>query len=131
MCTNHLSLEGPSGPAGPSASPNILYDYLGCYAQTGSKTSTSGLALPSYQATYSTYVNSACTRVCQTGGFMYAGTVNQGTTGAECWCGNQITYVTMLVALHTYLRMPVLAVPASGVQAIRRKYVRSADACVL
>jgi len=27
------------------------------------------------------------------------GTVNMGTSGAACWCGNQISYVTVMAGL--------------------------------
>ncbi len=53
--------------------------------QNGGPGATTGLALTNYQATYSTFVNSQCSKQCASGGFIFFGTVNQGTTGAECW----------------------------------------------
>ncbi|TKA83945.1 hypothetical protein B0A55_00247 [Friedmanniomyces simplex] len=50
---------GPSGAPGPSATAYV-YGYLGCYVQTGTKTSTTGLALTSYQATYTSLIDSTC-----------------------------------------------------------------------
>lgn len=71
-----------------------MFGYLGCYVQTGSRTSTSGLALSSFRATYTTFVNSQCATNCYNAGFIFFGTVNIGSTGADCWCGNGIAYVT-------------------------------------
>lgn len=82
------------GPAGPAAT-GINYAYVGCYAQTGGAGATTGLALPTYQNTYVNYVDSSCSTVCRAGGYIYMGTVNTGTSGATCWCGNQISYVRM------------------------------------
>jgi len=36
-------------------------------------------------------------------GYIFFGTVNQGTTGADCWCGNQLAYVTRYEALSSKL----------------------------
>ncbi|THW21104.1 hypothetical protein D6D24_01914 [Aureobasidium pullulans] len=85
---------GPSGPPGPVAT-GILYAYLGCYVQTGSSTVTTGRALTSYQGTFTGQVNSRCSSTCLTLNFVYFGTVNQGTSSADCWCGNAISYVTV------------------------------------
>ena len=80
------------GPPGPSASP-IPYAYLGCYVQSGSPTSPTGVALPSFQATYTSTVNRQCSTTCNSLSFIFFGTVNRGTSG-DCWCGNMISYVT-------------------------------------
>lgn len=88
-----------AGPAGASASPGILYGYLGCYVQTGSPSTTAGRALPTYIATYSNTVNSLCSAQCLAGGYIFFGTVNEGTTGADCYCGNAITYVSVTSGL--------------------------------
>ncbi|GAB7337164.1 hypothetical protein MBLNU457_g2554t2 [Dothideomycetes sp. NU457] len=93
-----VGATGATGPAGPAAT-GINYAYIGCYAQTGGTTSTTGLALSSYQATYANYVDSSCSAVCKAGNFIYMGTVNQGTTGGTCWCGNQIAYVTVMAGV--------------------------------
>ncbi|KAK6425129.1 hypothetical protein LTR81_002502 [Elasticomyces elasticus] len=90
---------GPSGPTGAQGIPgasatSFNYGYLGCYVQTGSKTSSTGLALPSFQATYSTLVDSSCSQVCASKSFIFFGTVNTGTATADCWCGNNLAYVT-------------------------------------
>ncbi|CAD0043906.1 unnamed protein product, partial [Aureobasidium pullulans] len=87
---------GPTGstPPGPVAT-GILYAYLGCYVQTGSSTVTTGRALTSYQGTFTGQVNSRCSSTCLTLNFVYFGTVNQGTSSADCWCGNAISYVTV------------------------------------
>ncbi|THY20385.1 hypothetical protein D6D02_01872 [Aureobasidium pullulans] len=81
-------------PPGPVAT-GILYAYLGCYVQTGSSTVTTGRALTSYQGTFTGQVNSRCSSTCLTLNFVYFGTVNQGTSSADCWCGNAISYVTV------------------------------------
>ncbi|KAK5674602.1 hypothetical protein LTS10_012603 [Elasticomyces elasticus] len=90
---------GPSGPTGATGVPgasatSFMYGYLGCYVQVGGKTSSTGLALPSFQATYSTLVDSSCSQVCASKNFIFFGTVNTAATTADCWCGNNIAYVT-------------------------------------
>lgn len=79
---------------GPTASPLSLFDYLGCYVQSGTRTSSSGIALPSWQATYTSQANSQCISACSANLFTYAGTVNVGYSTVDCWCGNAIAYVT-------------------------------------
>jgi hypothetical protein len=73
----------------------MLYGYLGCYVQTGSSTVNTGRALTSYQGTFTGQVDSRCSNTCLTLNYVYFGTVNQGTTSADCWCGNSINYVTI------------------------------------
>ncbi|THW63546.1 hypothetical protein D6D20_03536 [Aureobasidium pullulans] len=90
---NPTNTTSPS-PPGPVAT-GILYAYLGCYVQTGSSTVTTGRALTSYQGTFTGQVNSRCSSTCLTLNFVYFGTVNQGTSSADCWCGNAISYVTV------------------------------------
>ncbi|KAL1583775.1 hypothetical protein WHR41_07128 [Cladosporium halotolerans] len=86
----------PSGPPGASASPQNIYGYLGCYVHTGSPSVTSGRALPAYQTSYPTLANSKCSAACLGQGTIYFGTLNVGSTTVECWCGNQIAYVTVV-----------------------------------
>ncbi|KAK1073542.1 hypothetical protein LTR74_001683 [Friedmanniomyces endolithicus] len=97
--TGPSGIQGPSGPTGATGVPGptgstYVYSYLGCYVQTGSKTSTTGLALTSYQATYSTLVDSTCSRTCFLAGYIFFGTVNTAATAADCWCSNALAYVT-------------------------------------
>ncbi|KAK0961381.1 hypothetical protein LTS01_020388 [Friedmanniomyces endolithicus] len=97
--TGPSGIQGPSGPTGATGVPGptgstYVYSYLGCYVQTGSKTSTTGLALTSYQATYSTLVDSTCSRTCFLAGYVFFGTVNTAATTADCWCSNALAYVT-------------------------------------
>ncbi|KAK0269999.1 hypothetical protein LTR35_014465 [Friedmanniomyces endolithicus] len=97
--TGPSGIQGPSGPTGATGVPGptgstYVYSYLGCYVQTGSKTSTTGLALTTYQATYSTLVDSTCSRTCFFAGYIFFGTVNTAATAADCWCSNALAYVT-------------------------------------
>jgi len=86
----------PTGPPGPTVSPLTPYSYLGCYVQTGTPSGSSGRALPAYQNTYTTYGNSKCSATCMGQNYIFFGTVNNSTAGggADCWCGNTLTYVT-------------------------------------
>jgi hypothetical protein len=56
---------------------------------------TTGRALSFYQGTFTGQVDSRCSTTCLGLSYLYFGTVNQGTTSADCWCGNSITYVTI------------------------------------
>lgn len=86
------SLQRPAGIPGPSALPGNIFGYLGCYAQTGASSSTSGKALSNFQATYTTLGNSQCSQTCRLGNFNYYGTVNVGSASVDCYCGNAIRY---------------------------------------
>lgn len=37
-----------------------------------------------------------------TGGYIFFGTVNNGSTAADCWCGNILAYVTVYVMVLTH-----------------------------
>ncbi|KAK3073776.1 hypothetical protein LTR53_004356 [Teratosphaeriaceae sp. CCFEE 6253] len=76
-----------------------MFGYLGCYVHTGSKTSTTGIALSSFQATYATLVDSTCSRTCLTANYIFFGTVNTGAATADCWCGSTLNYVTTVAGL--------------------------------
>lgn len=84
----------PSGPPGASATAAVTYAYVGCYVHSGIKTSTTGLALSNYVASYPTTANDQCRKTCSAASWNYFGTVNVGTTTVDCYCGNQIQYVT-------------------------------------
>lgn len=81
--------------AGPSGLPGVGISYAlhGCYVHTGNRASTTGLALSSFQATYTTTVADLCKARCALGSFIFMGVVNVGAT-ADCWCGNAISIVT-------------------------------------
>lgn len=86
---------GSTGPPGPTGSPSIDYAYYGCFVQTGGPTSAvSTLALSVYQATYTSNINQQCMAKCKLGNYNFGGTMNNGTTNGDCYCGISITLVT-------------------------------------
>ncbi|KAF2170264.1 hypothetical protein M409DRAFT_19867 [Zasmidium cellare ATCC 36951] len=72
----------------------MTYAYVGCYVHTGTRTSTTGLALNNYTTTFAATGNDQCRQRCAAGNWNYFGTVNVGTATVDCWCGNGINYVT-------------------------------------
>ncbi|KAK3679073.1 hypothetical protein LTR78_001526 [Recurvomyces mirabilis] len=88
------SYESASGIPGPTATSST-FGYLGCYIQTGGKGSSTGLALSTWKANYGTQVDSQCSQACFASGYIFFGTIILGTTStADCWCGNNVLYVT-------------------------------------
>ena len=69
----------------------------GCFYQTGTTTTSTGKVLSNYINTYSGNANAQCSTFCLGGGYTFFGTVNNGTTTADCYCGNTLNYVSASV----------------------------------
>lgn len=94
--TGAQGVPGPSGAAG--AAGMIAYSYLGCYYQSGPSTSGSGKVLANFQRTFTTSANVGCAALCSSQNFVFYGVVNGATGGAgvDCYCGDQLNYVTII-----------------------------------
>ena len=88
-------VTGPIGPTGLRGLPGIAYSWLGCFYQTGLPSVSTGKVLSSFQTTYTTNINAQCSAACLALGTTFFGTVNNGTTSGDCYCGNTLNYVTV------------------------------------
>ena len=86
---------GPTGVAGARGPSGYAFSYLGCFYQTGLPSITTGKVLSSFQTTYTTNINAQCSATCLALGTTFFGTVNNGTTSGDCYCGNTLNYVTV------------------------------------
>ncbi|QIW96076.1 hypothetical protein AMS68_001594 [Peltaster fructicola] len=78
----------------PAGTPGNTFDYIGCFVQTGSPTTLPGRALAFYAGSFGTYGNTQCSLTCKNAGYIFFGSVNQGLTSVDCWCGNSVSFVT-------------------------------------